>query len=144
MRPPSATTYYAIPLRSPAGAPPRYVAVVAPMSRANDQQDQRHNSHGVVAKTNAATAAPHVHKAAASLPISDKPNAVLQRRARSVPLQEMREATIAVRDNSRRDRDAADYRDDSRASSRHEEKKTDDDMLLLPADGVHPLKYWEM
>ena len=152
MRPPTsasatanASRYTMIPLRSPfPGAPPRYVAVAVPtsskstsgISRADVDVDGGHphkkNPASFAAKEAVAEPSSRVPKKAAPTAVATstatklKPNPtrIPLSRAQSVPLQEMREATVAVRDNSRLGRDStADRRD---------------------AVELHPLKFWEM
>ena len=144
MRPPTSTSYTMIPLRSPfPGAPPRYVAVAVPPG--NKSSDRPHKNSGAKAAVDEPSSQSPKKAAPAPVPATPtatKPNepilSMMQLpRARSVPLQEMREATIAVRDNARlggRDRDATttDRRDGWSS-------KEGDGM---PADDLHPLKYW--
>ena len=141
------TRYYTIPLRSPIpGAPPRYVAIPVP---ANDQRrvHVRAPSTSTGTAVAASSSASKTHETQkltkpktqtsptkiASLAPKPKPS-IVQRRARSVPLQEMREAVIDIRDNARRGDDHHHRRDDDSTT------KTTSDM---PADDVHFLKYWE-
>ena len=148
MRPPispSATAntshYTMIPLRAPfPGAPPRYVAVAtsknpASMARADADigvgQPHKKNPASIATKEAADTPsfqAPKAAPTAVATPTATKlkpnPTRIPLSRAQSAPLQEMREATVAVRDNSRLGRDStADRRD---------------------AVELHPLKFWEM
>ena len=119
-----------IPLRSPfPGAPPRYVAVPTSRNSASSKSTSQPHKQS---KKNPASIVAKESEEAVSNPSSQAPKAVpaaaatstattLMQRARSVPLQEMREATVAVRDNSRLGRDGS------------MEKRSDD---------LHPLKYW--
>ena len=142
------TRYYTIPLRSPIpGAPPRYVAIPI---HANDQQRARvpSTSTGTAVAASATSSASKTQTQKLTKPktqtsptkIAVAPNKpkpkpkIMQRRARSVPLQEMREAVIDIRDNARRGDDHHHRRDDDSTT------KTTSDM---PADDVHFLKYWE-
>ena len=120
------TRYYTIPLRSPNGAPPKYVAI--PMPLASDQRQ-------VPSFSKPMTQVPPTKTAPTPTP---KHN-IVQRRARSVPLQEMREAVIDIQANARRGGGRDNHRrDDSSCSI---SPKTTSDM---PADDLHFLKYWEM
>lgn len=141
------TRYYTIPLRSPIpGAPPRYVAIPVP---ANDQWRVRAPSTSTGTTAVATSSASKTHETKmmtkpkktqisptkiAVAPNKPKPK-IMQRRARSIPLQEMREAVIDIRDNARRGDDHHHRRDDDSTT------KTTSDMM--PADDLHFLKYWE-
>ena len=70
-----------------------------------------------------------------------KPNPV-ERRARSVPLQEMREAVIDVRDNARRGCGGND--NDNRQRDDSSPGISTNKLADMPADDLHPLKYWEV
>ena len=128
--------YYTIPLRSPNGAPPKYVAV--PMS-ANDQR-KKQPQQPLTTEPELKSQTPKKSQATKTSPMpktTPKPNSV-QRRARSVPLQEMREAVIDIQANARRGGGHDNHRrDDSSCST---SPKTSD----MPADDLHFLKYWEM
>ena len=155
MRPPavsaSATTnntshYTMIPLRAPfPGAPPRYVAVAtsknpASMARADvdvdvdGDQPHKKNPASIATKEVVDKPSSQTPKKGGPTPVATpaatklklNPTRIPLSRAQSAPLQEMREATVAVRDNSRlgdRDATGADRRD---------------------AVELHPLKFWEM
>jgi len=72
-----------------------------------------------------------------------KPSSALaSRRARSVPLQEMREAVLAVRDNARHGEGTSDRRDGFSSPVKAEEGGNGD--LHPLKNDLHFLKYWEM
>ena len=143
--PTTTSSYTMIPLRAPfPGAPPRYVAVAtsknpASMTRAEAEAeadvDQPHkkNPASIAIKEavdtpsfQAPKAAPTPEDTPTATKLKPNPTRIPLSRAQSAPLQEMREATVAVRDNSRlgdRDATGADRRD---------------------AVELHPLKFWEM
>ena len=132
MLPPTTTRYYTIPLRSPNGAPPKYVAIPIP---ASDQRKQQQQQQQLTAELKSQTSKSQTPKTATTP--KPKPNSI-QRRARSVPLQEMREAVIDIQDNARRGGGHDNHRRDD-GSSDSTAKMTSD----MPAD-LHFLKYWEM
>jgi len=143
MRPPTtpattnASSYTMIPLRAPfPGAPPRYVAVAtsknpASMSRVDGGHPHKKNPASIATKeaeekpsSQGPKAAPTAVATPTATKLKPNPTRIPLSRAQSAPLQEMREATVAVRDNSRLGRDStADRRD---------------------AVELHPLKFWEM
>lgn len=151
MRPPTVSAsaptttspYTMIPLRAPfPGAPPRYVAVPtsknpASVARAeadvDGDQPHKKNPASIAIKEAVDTpsfqtpkAAPTPEDTPTATKLKPNPTRIPLSRAQSAPLQEMREATVAVRDNSRlgdRDATSSDRRD---------------------AVELHPLKFWEM
>ena len=152
MRPPQTKTtrFYTIPLRSPIpGAPPKYVAVPVSIPANANNNDQRTSTGTTTTVRVAATSSTSssaskatqmspTKTALGSPKAKPKPKpSIVQRRARSVPLQEMREAVIDIRDNAR---PGSPRRDDDSANSTSKKMTSD----TMPADDLHFLKYWEM